>query len=93
MSNDASNETNGRVTMAVLGERLQTLIEKNEDLLDKFEEHLNQAHERDRKITVLETKMKDMDNLKTALIVGSLSLIGLLILAVVILARMVIVAV
>lgn len=54
MPSSADESTNGRVTMAVLSTKLDTVIEYQASLSKKFDEHLTQSHVRDNRITVLE---------------------------------------
>ena len=74
----STGEENGRVTMALLGERLNHLIVQNDQLLKSFEKHTGESYVRDTKIAVLESNMgeacKKVDKLETR--INSWSLIN-----------------
>jgi len=74
------DEQNGRVTLAVIGAKIDNL----QKTVDKIEEVVDKDHDR---INTLENQMSDFIKLKGWLIGGGVSLIGLLIVSVVILAR------
>jgi hypothetical protein len=74
----STEEGNGRVTMALLGERLNHLIEQNDHMLKAFEKHTAESYVRDTRIAVLESNMgeacKKVDKLETR--INSWSLIN-----------------
>jgi hypothetical protein len=61
MPTDTAADNNGRVTVAIIGQRLDALIAQNEKFLDKFERHLEQAHTRDRELALLRRDMDDIE--------------------------------
>jgi hypothetical protein len=83
----AENNGNGKVTLAVLGQRLDQNNKLLEQLLEKFDHHIEQANVRDNRLTILETKFADIETMKKVLMGGAFALIGLLVTAVVVLVR------
>ncbi len=87
MPDTTANIDSQNVTNAVLGQKLDSLKCDYQELNSLLREHITQSQDREKRIIILETKMIDMERLKSALIGGSLALIGFLITALVILLR------
>jgi len=51
---------NGKVTLGILGDRVNRLITQNEALLGKFERHLEQSSKRDERLGVLEVQQREV---------------------------------
>ena len=59
MSDTAHNDNNGRITLAILGERMDVVIRQQGQLLQEFSQHRNESARRDERITKVETEIKE----------------------------------
>lgn len=55
-----TGDDNGKVTVAILGERVKVLIAQNEAFFKRFDAHLEQAAKRDERLSVLETRQLEV---------------------------------
>jgi hypothetical protein len=53
-------DVNGKVTLGIVGDRVNRLIAQNEALLGKFERHLEQSSKRDERLGILEVQQKEV---------------------------------
>ena len=60
------DKDNGRVTVAILGQKIDTLCSKVNDLSDNLARHCEQSYTRDNRLTALEVQTKNsLDEIKT----------------------------
>ena len=55
----AQSDTNGRITMAIIGEKLEMLIAESKDIKHEVKQYNVEAQRRETRITVLEKQMVD----------------------------------
>lgn len=83
----------GRITLAIIEERLSALTVAVTSLIKKMDESLNKQAERldgiDQRVTRNEVKINDLDRLKTAVVFGAIGLVTVLIATIVALVPMI----
>lgn len=62
------DERNGRITLALLGSKLDTIREHQKDMQEMLERMREAAGDRDKKLTALETQMEDVTWWKRAIL-------------------------
>jgi hypothetical protein len=66
MAVDADTDNGQKVTNAILGQKIDNLCSKVNDLADNMKIHCNQSYVRDNRISVLETQVgSNIDEIKT----------------------------